>query len=207
MTNMLPVSHIFQTFIVQVKTYYYKRETWETSKIYAKTKKIYFRYFTSSLNKYWKCTLLSSKLNYSYFYVLIIMIFSCNSFLLFWITSYFKSLLIGLSNAIKNEVSHALKMKRNYEKRNSECRQQIVQNKIGSYHLTELSYLCSSFKNLLNKVPRMVRVPKCPCAWVPECPSPPFECSSSKESLHLTRNGLVNSFIELLKSFQNICFI
>lgn len=182
MTNMLPVSHIFQTFIVQVKTYYYKRETWETSKIYAKTKKIYFRYFTSSLNKYWKCTLLSSKLNYSYFYVLIIMIFSCNSFLLFWITSYFKSLLIGLSNAIKNEVSHALKMKRNYEKRNSECKV-MVDNKlfrIKSVDITLLSSikeanLCSSFKSVLNKVPTMAWVPTFLCAWVPECPSAPFE--------------------------------
>ena len=70
--------------------------------------------------------------------------------------------MIGLSNAIKNEVSHALKMKRNYEKRNSECKV-MVDNKlfrIKSVDITLLSSikeanLCSSFKSVLNKVPTM----------------------------------------------------
>ena len=91
-------------------------------------------------------------------------------------------------------------------------------------------------KSLLNKVPRVskclsAQVPfECPTAPVPECPSSkclecpsakvpferffecpvsaqyPLECSLSKKVWNITRNGLVNNFIEFLKTFQNIYF-
>ena len=65
------------------------------------------------------------------------------------------------------------------------------------------------------------RVPRCPSSTqVSKCPwsgirvpleSPlnsqfPFKCSSSREVYNITRNGLVNSFIEFLKTFQNTYF-